>query len=339
MKVKVKYKLSTIVILIFGVIGFSFLASFFLKAMLSHRYLQILDLTFFLLGSSLAICSLYYLLKNELLIVENKKLIIISFFGLQRKEFFLTELISYTAIEKANKYINWEDLDLYFKSGKVRITSSNFKVTDYYNIKSLITRGTKANQKEVSKWSNRIQSQYGIAFIIIGIIFSLLFINQNNRGIKIIDGVSSIQFTGTLKQKTNIVSNRHNKKSIVLSLSEYPYFTFKLDGPEFKALDKDEFLKKVNNGDKITIKIWKDQYDKKISESSSLTFADKHFNYHRIEILGIAKDSEDFMPQDLVNYYREKFHTKFNFYTLMVIAMLITGFGIYLVLKALEIVG
>jgi len=121
MKIRAKLKISTILLLLVGSIGFSLLSWLFLKPMLNHKYLQVVDLIFFLVSAFFASASIYYLIKNEVLNIEGNHLIRESFFGLKKSNFRLSELKSYTEIDKENKYIKWQDLDLFFTNGKVRI--------------------------------------------------------------------------------------------------------------------------------------------------------------------------------------------------------------------------
>jgi len=336
MKIRAKFKLSSIIILSLGAIGFSVLGVSFLKPMFNHRYIQIVDLSFFLLSAVVAIASIYYLLKNEVIKIENDRLKKESFFGLIQKEFVISKLKSYTAIRKENKYLQWEDLDLYFTNGKARITSSNVNLDSYYKIKEHLVNGIAENEKEKSKWENRNLRRFGIGFIIVWSLFSLLFIRQDKNGNKIINSETTIEITGRLNNQPEVKSGRRNKKSIEIELKEFPIYKFKLNGSELKALKSNSFLSNVNKGDGVSIKLWKDAYEKKISETEQLSFSDKHFNYHQIEILGIVKNDKDYMPEEEVNKFRKKFHTKGNFYGLMALALFGIGLGIYLLILSMK---
>ncbi len=76
MKIKTKLKLSSTIILSLGAIGFSMLGFYFLKSMFNQRYIQLVDLSFFLFSASVALSFLYFLLKNEAITVgwENRHL-------------------------------------------------------------------------------------------------------------------------------------------------------------------------------------------------------------------------------------------------------------------------
>lgn len=336
MKIKAKFKLSSILILSLGAVGFALLGFFFLKPIFNHRYIQIVDLSLFLFSAFIAIASLYYLLKNEVINIENNTLKKTSFFGIVQKEFLISELKTYTAIRKENKYLQWEDLDLYFNRGKARITSSNLNLDSYYKIKEHLISGIVENKKEKQKWENRNLRRFGIGFVIVWSLFILLFIQQDYNGNRIINSKSTIEISGKLVNQPKLKTGRRNKKSIEIELKEYPSFNFKLNGSELKALKTDEFFKNVNKEDGVSIKVWKDIYEKKISGTKQLLFSDKHFNYHQIDILGIIKNNKDFIPEKQVNKYRKKFHTKGNFYGLMAFAFFGIGVGIYLLILSIK---
>lgn len=331
MKIRAKFKLSSTIILSLGAIGFSILGFSFIKPMFEHRYLQLFDLTFFLLSVSVAIVSLYYLLKNEVITIENNELIQESFFGILKKKYPISELNSYTAIRKENKYLQWEDLDLYFKTGKTRITSSNVNLDSYYKVKKHLTSGLKENDKEKIKWENRNIRRFGLGFILFWSLFLLIFVKQDNHGKRIVDLETSVQVSGVLQNKLKIKSGRRNSKSMEFNLIEYPNFNFKLNRPELTALNIDQLLNTVNKGDTISIRLWKDTFDKKIIETEQLSFTDKHINYHQIDVLGIVKNKADFMPKEKVNKVRSEFHTNENFYGLIALALFGFGVGVYLI--------
>jgi hypothetical protein len=331
MKIKAKFKLSSTIILSLGAIGASILGFYFLKPMFNHRYVQLVDLSFFLFSATVAISILYYLLKNEVITIDNNKLKQESFFGAIKKEYPISELNSYTAIRKENKYLQWEDLDLYFKTGKARITSSNLRLDNYYKLKDQLTNGLIENNRKKSRWENRNLRRFGIGFIVFWIVFSLIFIKQDKHGNIIVDSENTTQISGILQNKPSIKSGRKNSKSIEIYLVEYPNFKFKLNRPEIEALNADQFLSSVNEGDPISITLWKDTYSKKILESEELTFTDKHLDYHQIDILGLVKNGIEFMPKEKVNQVRSKFHTKGNFYGLMAFAVFGVGVGLYLI--------
>lgn len=318
-------------LLVAGSIGFSILALFLLKPMFSHTYLQVIDLVLVLTSAGFAIASFYYLIKNEVIILESSKIVVKSFWGLSRKEYQLNSLNSYTAIQKENKYIKWEDLDLFFDDSKLRITSSNFELSKYQILKNQITKGKKENHERTSQWASNNAKNLGIGFVIIGLIFSQIFINQNKQGNKIINSSNTNEISGMLSVNPELKTGRKKKKSIELKFQEFPDFTFKLNGSELKAINTKDFFSDIDLGDKLLIKIWKDTYFKKIEKSKKLSFADKHFNYHQIDILGIKKNNIDYLPEKLINQNRSKFHTKTNFYGLMAFALFMIGFGTYLI--------
>lgn len=331
MKIRAKLKISTVLLLLVGSIGFSLLSWLFLTSMLNHKYLQVVDLILFLVSTFFASASIYYLLKNEVLNIDNNHLIRETFFGINKSNFKLSELISYTEIDKENKYIKWQDLDLFFKKGKVRITSSNLKQNQYSKIKNHIIKGIERNHKEESKWENKNARNFGIGFIIVWSLLSLVFINQDEQGNRIISSASTTQINGIIAENPEIESGKRNKQKLNIKLREFSDFNFKLNGQELKALD-DRFIEEVSKGDKLSVKIWNETYAKKIKQTEKLSFREKHINYHQIEILGINRDETDYIPENRINRLREKFHSKWNYYGLMAMAFFGICFGLYLII-------
>jgi len=332
MKIRAKYKFSTKLILIFGAIGFSFLTWNIFNPMLGHRYIQIPDLLLTIVSVVFAIGCFYYLFKNEVILLENNKLHLTSFFGLSHKEYDLSNLKFYTAIQKENKYMNWEDLDIYFPKDKVRITSSNYKSYQYQKLKNAITKNLQENQSEKDKQGNKLLKWWGFGCIVIGTFLLLISINQDSEGKKLIGDSNTKVIEGFILNDLEISTGRRNKKSIIIKLNTIPNFALNLNRPEIEMLREEDFINEVSKGDKIGIKIWKEVYDKKIAETKHLSFGDKHINFHNIEILGISKSKKEYLSEKSINKAREKFHTKGNYYGLICFALFVFGLGIYLAL-------
>jgi hypothetical protein len=256
------------------------------------------------------------------------------FFGLKNSIFNLSELESFTEIKKENKYIKWEDLDLFFTKGKIRITSSNLKSNEYSKIKNHLIKGIARNHIEEANWANKNSRNLGIGFVIIWSLLSLLFVNQDEQGNRIIDDSSTTKISGTITENPKFKSGKRNKQKLNINLSEYPDFNFKLNGQELKALKKDMFLREVSKGDELNLKIWNETFSKKINKKQNLSFKDKHINYHQIELLGISKDGKDYMPASEANQLRDKFHSNWNYFGLMAFALFGIGFGLYLIISS-----
>jgi len=196
MKIKASYKFSVKIILALGTFGFSILTYNLFKPIPDQKYIQIPDLIFTLISLFFTVVSAYYLIKNEVIILKNDTLITKSFFGLLTQKYNLKELKWYTLIEKENKYIKWEDLDLSFPTKKLRITSSNFTVYQYHRLKSEIRIYADESIEEKRNWESKHLKRFGIGIITIGLIFSYLFYNQDNEGNRIIEETNTILIEG-----------------------------------------------------------------------------------------------------------------------------------------------
>lgn len=316
-----------------GIIIFSILAYSFLKPMFNHQYLQLLDLGFFLISVGFVISFFYCIFHNEVIIVESNKLRRESFFGLHKSEFLFSDVDSYNVSQVASEYVSYEQLDIYFKKGKTRILSYNLKKDEYNHIKNKVTKGKKINSFELAKAEKRSYRTLGGIFFMMGLSFLFMSIKQSEHGKTIVNSKTTTELIGAITQQPE-VKNRGGNRSLELELLEYPNFTFRSRGTELKAVNKKVLEEKVNRGDQISIRIWKDTYDKKISKVKQLSFAEKHFDYHNIKIVGITKNGIDFMPASDLNKRRSKFHTKGNDYGLIGIGGFIFFVGIYLLVKS-----
>ena len=167
---------------------------------------------------------------------------------------------------------------------------------------------------------------------VLWILLALLFVNQDKEGNRVIQDNNTEVIVGNIAHPPELRKSTKNIKSLTIKLTQFSSFIFKLNGQELKALDE-EFIKEVKEGEEISLRIWKNTYEKKISAIQDLTFRDKHFKFHEIDILGISKSQKEYLPVQSVNRYRKKFHTKGNYYGLMLLAFfgIAVGIGFYIV--------
>ncbi|MDF1696699.1 MAG: hypothetical protein P1U56_12735 [Saprospiraceae bacterium] len=328
MKFKTKYKLSSQIIYGIGSVGFSVLAWFSSQPLFQHRYIQIIPFVVVGLFIFFALASMYYFFKNKQVEIEKGVLKLSSFFGFVKREYRISDIRYFTYKERSSKYIDWEELDLYFDHGKVRFYSSHFKYQEYTQLKDILTRGKKENIEKKRIHLNENTKYIGIGFLVAGGLFVLIAINQDKSGTVEVKEENTVWIEGNIVHDPKIRTGSKRKKSLTIELDQFVDFRFELNGQEIKPLRSTELLKDVRKGDAIQIRIWKESYSKKIAKTEELTFSDKHFSYPTIDILGISASGKDYLPMKAVNEVRENFHTRGNYYGLIVVASLIVGVGL-----------
>jgi len=333
MKIKANNSIwNTSILLIGGVMGLIF-CWYSIGDLWGQKYIQLVDLFISLVLASVSIASFYYLFKNETYELENNKLTVSSFNGLNRATYRLQDLKSYTAIKKDSKHLDWEDLDLYFPTKKIRITSSNIGV-DYHLIKRVAVEFADENTEAIEEYASKSFLQLGFFFIIVATLFFFILNKQDKNGNKIIDESNSSIVTGVLANQSKVKSVQRSSK-LELKLTDHPDHSFILNGSELKALLEKEFEDEISVGDEVDLRIWKTTFDKKISKTEALSFQDKHFGFENIDILGIMKDGKDYLPLASITKERQKFYTKTNHYGLMLFVFFQLSCGAFLIKKGI----
>ncbi|MCB4809620.1 hypothetical protein LG651_15295 [Tamlana sp. 62-3] len=166
-----KPKLSSILILIIG----GFLAIIF-GTILIIKGNWIIGVPFLIIG----LYSLYWIFNYDTLQIKNGKLIFKSITGFTKKTISLSELKSYTEIEKENAqykwefgYMKWKDLTLIGDNFKYKISSTSY--INYNELRKELTKGLKRNFKAETKWQNNNLTYIGIGLIIFGFLIGFWF--------------------------------------------------------------------------------------------------------------------------------------------------------------------
>ncbi|MCF1193112.1 hypothetical protein LRR18_16100 [Mangrovimonas sp. AS39] len=194
-----KPKLLSILILIIG----GFLATIFgifmiIKGIEKHGPL-IIGIPFFAIG----LYSLYWVLNYDILKISNGKLIFKSITGLTKKTISLSELKSYTEIEKENAklknevgYMKWKDLTLYGDNFRYKISSTSY--TNYKELRNELTKGLKRNLQAEIKWQNNNLTYIGLGQILFGLFIGFWFwqVTKDSLTDKIMTLLISVGFVG-----------------------------------------------------------------------------------------------------------------------------------------------
>jgi hypothetical protein len=144
----------------------------------------ILGIPFILLG----IYSLYWMYNFDILIISNGNLIFKSITGFTKKTIPLTEFDSYSEIEKENAklkhevgYMKWKDLTLISEDFNYKISSTSY--SNYEELRKELIFGLKRNTKFEHKWHSKNSKQFGIFFILFGILFGTWFLRISENSL------------------------------------------------------------------------------------------------------------------------------------------------------------
>ena len=133
-------------------------------------------------GIPLSIIGMYFIYRAmiiDVLEITDKNLIIKSILGTTKREFILSDFISYNEIEKhyRTKYSvvkNW-DLTLFTNTSEYKISSTNY--LNYNRLKKNLTSRLSRNRKSEKIWNRNNGLRIGIGTTIIGLIFTFLVFN------------------------------------------------------------------------------------------------------------------------------------------------------------------
>lgn len=323
-------KYSTLIILILGGIGFSFLSYYLTSKSLEADYPQIAGLIlglFFGVFGLLSIISIWQLNKYEF---DGERLIVKSIFNTPKTTIYTNSIRSYNEIDKENKHIKWKDLTIFTDRHKIKISSST--ISNYHKLKSALTKGIERDEHSEKLWLYKVNKRYGVGFIIIGLLFSIGMLNiYSNHNKEITSDEISI-IIGTVSDTLEI-DRKNSSKWINLKIKEHPEYVFEISGIRFEASLSNEIVNEIFPGDKIKLSILTDTYQKKITKTKELTFIDKSVNYHFITTNGLSKDGKDYLLLETINQEHKIDSKGWGFWVLLLVGVSILSSGVYLITR------
>lgn len=328
-KITSKVKKGNLLILIIGGIVALLISYFLIKNAIADEYIQIAG---FILGGIFGLMGvgcLLLVLFIEKLVFENGKLKIYSLTGRLKREIRTCEIESYKEIEKENKHSKWKDLTIFTKDSKCTISSSSH--SNYELLKKELARGKKKNSFAEKMWHYKIRRRYGIGFSIFGLIFLSLFgrIHLKDDVEVLQDQLAKIEGIVVNNVEVKTTGKGSGTRSIEIELEEYPKFIFNLGGSGLDATNVNSLVNNVQQGEKIEIKILKDQYQKKITKEVELGFWDKTINYRIIGIYGIKDKQNSYFSLEQFNRNTIVDRNSWSMYLLLGFSFSILGFGIF----------
>ncbi|MFD2246994.1 hypothetical protein [Pontibacter ruber] len=323
--------LSIFIILVIGGLGSSAIAFYLINASLSDDYPQIWGLV---LGALFGLFGLYGLIAVFLidnLEVYRDRLVLKSITGKTKKVIYLSEIVTWTEIEKENKHQKWKDLTIYTVSNKYKISSSLY--SNYSEIRNRLIKG-KPRDLEIEKiWHKRNNLYWAIgAFIMGGLCFwSAYHFYADKDSTLSSDSLTTI--TGEITSPVEISSGAKSSRYIQIELKEYPGFSFDINGVAYAATDADEFVSRVKVGDRVSLSIPTDQYRKKLTKEEELGFWDKTVNYSFIQVYGLQDNHQSYLSTYAYGE-EKKDDDKVGIWAFSLLCVFFSGIGIYVLLTS-----
>jgi hypothetical protein len=271
---------------------------FLISTALKVEFPQIVPIilgAFFGIVGLMCLVSLLYL---EILELDNEKLVVRSILKIPKKIIFLRDIISYNEIQKVNKSGTWYDLTIFTKKEQYLLSSS--VISNYEDFKQSLIKGKPRSIESEKVWEQRTNRNFGIGFIIVGLLFIYFAWLMFDKETKFIKPADLTTIKATISDNLSI-SKSKSSRSIHIHIDEQPTFSFDISSMTYRATYADELVAEVIKGDTLQIDLQTDDYTKKISKTAPLTFWDKTINYEHIGIYGIRKGNKEFLNLEALN--------------------------------------
>lgn len=313
-------------ILLFGGMGMIFGCYKLILISLNEEYPQILGL---IIGGILGIIgtlSIYSIYKLDKLFIFKEYLEIKSIFGNTKRIIHLDKIITWTEIEKRNKYLTWTDLTLYTEQNKYKFTSSYYN--NYTEIKNVLVKGKPRDSQKQNNWQRRNNFYYAIGFSILGSLFLYGAVRQFQKKDIEINSSQLQTITDKIISEPTIYKGSKGSRSIKIKLNSFPTFRFEISGYGYQACYAGDYIENVKLGDTIKLDILKDQYKMKLSKEKPLGFWDKSINYSQISVYGLRFKNYTYL--DLNDYNKEiRNQSPFGIWVFGIMGLGFILFGIY----------
>ncbi|KUJ62101.1 hypothetical protein AR687_08735 [Flavobacteriaceae bacterium CRH] len=272
-----------------GILFFLLTLIFSLTVYINEKHSDNISLVisiFLLIG---ALGCLYNWITIKSYCIVNGKTIQISSFKRATKSYHLDEITSWTEKQYKGKFVRWEVLTLYLRTGK-KIKISSDRYANYLEIKAELTKDKQRSLKIEELIEKKINLQLSIIFIMIGILF---FIGANNAlNVKTINPKDIVVFGDEI---VKIKYLRKKQNSISIKLKNTPDLDFYISSNALKATFVEDLLNDIKQGDTLFIGIDKADYRSKIVKTDSLSFSDKYFFNENISVESVRSAKKDYL--------------------------------------------
>lgn len=330
MTVVSRVKTKSLLILLFGGLGFCTLSIYLISKSLAPDYPQLPGL---LIGFFLGAFGVYSLIASYRLnkyVLDKEKLIVKSIFNSTKRTIRLSEIKSFNEIEKKNKYSQWKDLTLFTDRSRLKITSS--LITNYPKLASALTTGKKRDIYSEKLWHYKVSKRYGIGFIVFGVLLTTIPIRNYFKAPDVITTNQLKTLNVTIAKPLKI--NKHkSSRYINVMVTEYPNFIFEITGTRYKAARSKNLVNEISNGDIVKIDILIETYEKKLSKTKELSFLDKTVNYNQITVNGLRKSNKHYLTLEDINYENIRNSKSWGIWFFLLAGIGITIYGFYLITR------
>jgi hypothetical protein len=210
--------------------------------------------------------------------------------------FYLSYLLINDGLNEQYPQIFTIGLGIFFCILGILCIYSIFTYDDVYIPKTVKTK---------SSYLSNINAKKIIATVLILIGISLLYISSKSYIEKNqpIENTDLTKLTDIITNEVKLNNGGKGSKSILLNLKKYPEFKFQIIGNGFQAMNIDNFLNNVKQGDTISLHILTEDFNKKITKEKELTFYDKSVNYSFIHVLGVSDKNKTYL--NIYDYNKE----------------------------------
>lgn len=278
-------------------------------------------------------CLYYCFSRKAIYLFEDSIQLKPGLFG-RSTEIRIADIQSWAEILKTSKYNNWEELYIFTANQKYRFESYNYDY--YYFLKDTITKKKTRNLEYEQKRDRKSIRNFSFFFLFFGLLFLGMGLNFYLR----IDAPFPKKPYVTLNQiiTSEVKTKREGKssRSFQLRFNDYPEFNFNIKGNYFRAMYVDDFLAEVQRGDTITVRILKDDFEKKLAKTKPLTFWDKSINYYDIPIASVSHGNKDYLTLADVAVEKNSGRES-NAWTLGIFGSVLFGVGLFIYFKRKQI--
>ncbi|MDJ1483855.1 hypothetical protein QNI16_25365 [Cytophagaceae bacterium YF14B1] len=302
--IKSKPDLGPIVICLLPLALFLSFAVILIKSALSYDSLSYLGLIAGCFFGLVSILLINYVLKFDILILEEDKLRTKSLLGYPKKVIYLQEITSYIAIDKEDKYFKWQELTIYSNKTEYCISSMLYP-KHYATIKEILIKQKVRDQKtEVKYLHGRLKY---VEFFCLFFMFTmtLLCMYWSWRSYK--DSTTKLSdkelttISSTLLNKAEIKKHGRSSSTIEIELKEYPDFLFEIVGSTFSAMAVYDYASTVKTGDTLFLKILTEDYQNIITKEKLTDIEDKKNSPRYISVYGLTDQNYIYLSLDEYN--------------------------------------
>lgn len=286
-----KFKNANKILYLLGILLFTFLSYLSFTKFNGNDFKTYGNLAGVICFISFLIWIIYYVISIPKIYVYSSKIEIHKFLGTYKLTILFNEINSWVIREKESKQGNYENLYLVINENEIYKISS-FEYSNFYEIKSKIVKNKPKNNNLKNKLEQQDNLKFSIIFTLLGVIFIYLatqFYQDTSLTLKDVWVIK-----GNLSEDIRLERGRRSK-SLVFKLENLNDFEFKIGSLALKETFYEDLMKDLKRGDEIYLTIEKEEYQKKISKKTQMTFLDKYFHYEKIDVVSVESKNFSYL--------------------------------------------